>query len=626
MKKMFIGILILTLVFAAASALAAEQVVINARNFPDPVFREYVKQFDDNWDGVLSAAERDRVESMGLNAQQDLKDMTGLEHFAKLEYLSCTFNTSLKSLDVSHNPKLIHLDCSRSPIRSLDVKHNPRLTALSCQGCDLKALDVTGNPELYSLYCGGNGLTGLDLSANTKLVELDCSSGCLETLDISNNKALKKLYCNGNRLTELDTSFCPLLVDVACGNNQIPVLSFKGNPKLKLLNCDNGVLTRLDLSGNPALEELFCESNRLTELDLSHNKKLTSLCCGINHLRTLDLKQNTRLRYISCVENDLVCLDLTANKRAAFEPAECAYNVRSVAAKAGRVFFSDFPGFDPRRASNWTNCAVRDDCVIVNGEAEVTYDYRIRKDVTGTFNLKVSPVRVKLASVELKAASLTYTGEEIVPDLTVKAKADGRVITLEKDIDYTVTCANNVNRGTAKVTVSGIGGCRGSLTKKFRIAAAPIIKVTVNKASVLYTGQALRPAVTVKAKPGGKTVTLEEGKDYKAYYKNNVKAGTATVIVKGKGNYTGTLQKTFTIKPVKILKVTLDADRAAYTGEPVTPGVTVRTKTGGALKVLTEGKDYTVTYADNVEKGIASVTVKGIGNYTGTIVKYFTIE
>ena len=626
MKRAFIAVIILLLGVTVASAFAAEQVVINARNFPDPVFREYVKQFDDNWDGVLSAAERDRVESMALNSQEDLKDMTGLEHFPKLRYLTCMYDIELKNLDVSHNPKLTNLDCSRSPIKSLNLKNNPGLITLECPGCDLKTLDVTGNPELYRLNCRGNELTNLDLSANTKLVELDCSSGCLETLDIKNNPALKILYCNGNRLTQLDTSGCPLLYDVACGNNRIPFLSFSGNPKLKLLNCDNGVLTGLDLSGNPALEELFCESNLLTELDLSHNKKLTSLYCGINHLKTLDLKQNTKLHYLNCVENNLVCLDLTANKRTAFDAGECAYNTRLVTAKAGRVFFSDFPGFDPQRASNWTNCVVRDECIIVNGEAEVTYDYRIRKDVTGTFTLKVSPVRVKLASAELQSASFTFTGEEIVPALTVKAKADGRVITLEKDIDYTVTCVKNVNKGTAKITVTGINGCKGTLTKKFKITAAKLTKVSVAKASYPYTGEAIKPAVTVKAKLGRKTVTLEEGKDYKVYYKNNVKAGTATVTVKGKGNFTGTLQKTFTIKPAKILKVTVDQTTCAYTGEEIRPSVTVKAKVNGEVVVLQPDKDYTVTYADNIDPGTATVTVKGTGNYTGTFTKQFTIE
>ena len=63
-----------------------------------------------------------------------------------------------------------------------------------------------------------------------------------------------------------------------------------------------------------------------------------------------------------------------------------------------------------------------------------------------------------------------------------------------------------------------------------------------------YTGKALKPGVTVKIKVDGKTVTLVNGTDYTVTYANNVKVGTATVTVKGKGNYTGTITLTFKIK------------------------------------------------------------------------------
>ena len=59
-----------------------------------------------------------------------------------------------------------------------------------------------------------------------------------------------------------------------------------------------------------------------------------------------------------------------------------------------------------------------------------------------------------------------------------------------------------------------------------------------------YTGSAITPAVTVK---DGKT-TLKKGTDYSVSYANNTKVGTATVIITGKGSYSGTLKTNFTIK------------------------------------------------------------------------------
>ena len=44
-------------------------------------------------------------------------------------------------------------------------------------------------------------------------------------------------------------------------------------------------------------------------------------------------------------------------------------------------------------------------------------------------------------------------------------------------------------------------------------------------------------------------VVLKNGKDYTVSYKSNKNVGTATVVITGKGNYTGTVTKTFKINP-----------------------------------------------------------------------------
>lgn len=59
----------------------------------------------------------------------------------------------------------------------------------------------------------------------------------------------------------------------------------------------------------------------------------------------------------------------------------------------------------------------------------------------------------------------------------------------------------------------------------------------------------------------------------------------------------------------------------AYTGSPLTPSVSV------ALNgtTLIEGTDYTVSYSNNTNIGTATVTINGIGNYTGSVTAYFSI-
>lgn len=72
--------------------------------------------------------------------------------------------------------------------------------------------------------------------------------------------------------------------------------------------------------------------------------------------------------------------------------------------------------------------------------------------------------------------------------------------------------------------------------------------------------------------------------------------------------------------------VALEADTAAYAGEAVEPAVIVTyLEHAGQTVTLAEGIDYTVTYANNVNPGTATVTVTGTGDYAGTIEKSFTI-
>lgn len=124
-----------------------------------------------------------------------------------------------------------------------------------------------------------------------------------------------------------------------------------------------------------------------------------------------------------------------------------------------------------------------------------------------------------------------------------------------------------------------------------------------------YTGKALKPAVTVKY--GSKA--LKQDTDYTVSYKNNVKPGTATVTVTGKGDYTGSAEATFRIL-VPLSKCKLTVKDQTYTGKALKPAVTV--KYGG--KALKKGADYTVSYKANKAVGVATATVKGKGNYTGT--------
>lgn len=135
-----------------------------------------------------------------------------------------------------------------------------------------------------------------------------------------------------------------------------------------------------------------------------------------------------------------------------------------------------------------------------------------------------------------------------------------------------------------------------------------------------YTGFEIKPDISVSAS-GDK---LAENVDFGVTYANNINVGNADVTVKGKGDFRMFASKAkFTIvtKNISAVSVSPIADQP-YTGSAITPEFTV---TDG-LKVLSEGKDYNVTYTNNINEGSATVTITGKGNYSGTTTTNFQIS
>lgn len=179
--------------------------------------------------------------------------------------------------------------------------------------------------------------------------------------------------------------------------------------------------------------------------------------------------------------------------------------------------------------------------------------------VSKSFTITEAPkVNVSNCTITLGTTSYTYDGTEKKPSVTVKYSST----TLTSGTDYSITYSDNVNAGSAKVTVTGKGDYTGSATKNFTISAKSIssASVTLNQTSYTFDGSEKKPTVTVK--DGSKT--LANGTDYSASYSNNINVGTATVIVTGKGNYSGTLSKNFTINPKPVVAFNWGQDNWNY--------------------------------------------------------------
>lgn len=234
---------------------------------------------------------------------------------------------------------------------------------------------------------------------------------------------------------------------------------------------------------------------------------------------------------------------------------------------------------------------------------------------TATKQFTISPLSIEGAKVTVASGS-AYNGSEQKPKL--KVSIDNAE--LEENKDYTVSYKNNIDAGKATAVVTGAGRYGGSIETTFEIATADISKASVFIPSQSYTGSELKPDANVTL--NGKI--LKAGKDYTASYSDNTKIGTATITIKGKGNYSGTATGKFEIRKevIDISKATVnEIDDVAFTGEPIEPTLKVSYKD----KALKRGADYEISYSDNVNAGKAAYTLYGKGDYTGTLSGYFKI-
>ncbi len=181
---------------------------------------------------------------------------------------------------------------------------------------------------------------------------------------------------------------------------------------------------------------------------------------------------------------------------------------------------------------------------------------------------------------------------------------------------------------TTKATLTKNGSIKTACTICGKVKSNKVISYpktfTLSSTSYTYNGKVKTPTVTVKDSAGK---VLTKGTDYTVSYAEGRKnAGTYKVTVKMIGNYTGTKTLSFKIKPIDIstCKVKLSATSVTYNGKVRTPAVTVTNAYGTKL---TKDKHYTVTYASGRKNaGTYKVTVKMIGNYTGTKTLSFKIK
>ena len=216
-----------------------------------------------------------------------------------------------------------------------------------------------------------------------------------------------------------------------------------------------------------------------------------------------------------------------------------------------------------------------------------------------------------------------YDGLPHVNPLKVTDTKTGKE--LEENKDYTLTYVGDVvNVGTVKVKVKGIGNYTGEFTKRYQITPREYT-VTTDSAEKPYDGTALTAGGRVNNLVDGETVTLKiTGSQTEVGSSNNTYSLTWGGSAKEK-NYTHGTDSIglLTVTPKSIIpsdtngiEVTKPAD-SKYDGKVHENKPTV--KDNKTDKSLVEGTDYTLAYkGDTTNVGTVTVTITGIGNYTGS--------
>lgn len=211
------------------------------------------------------------------------------------------------------------------------------------------------------------------------------------------------------------------------------------------------------------------------------------------------------------------------------------------------------------------------------------------------------------------------------------------------DSAYTVTYKNNTHAGTASIIFEGtnapvmIGGKNirfvGKKILTFKIAPIKLIEPKIDVDPWTYNGKAAEPYTEVRM--GSKL--LVEGEDYTLSYKNNKNAGTGTVTVTGKGDYTGKITKKFTIEKLDLSGCTVrllggdEYDEYEYCQVGVSPKIDLIPYSSWNWKLFPDyltlpQKDYKITYSNYKTPGTATITIEGKGNLTGNRTVNYTIK
>ncbi len=371
------------------------------------------------------------------------------------------------------------------------------------------------------------------------------------------------------------------------------------------------------VTGKAAAKQIYTAKLTVTARDAENfaeslnNKKTAD---GYTIIRVSDTVLTMTKTFPATAEKTLTGITITS------APTKTKYTVGETFDKTGMVVTATYDDGTGAIVMDISKFTVKPAEALTMAVTKVTVSYTeggVTKTAEQTITVKAKALTD--AMVSLDKGAYAYTGSQIQPTVTVK---DGAT-TLKKDTDYTVAYGANNTVGTkvGTVTITGKGDYSGTIEKKFDITAKALTASMVRDiAAQTYTGSPIVPELTVK---DGETA-LSKDTDYTVKYQSNLNAGTATVTLTGKGNYSDSVSKTFTIKQKDVTAKCAATDIQVVVDKGTFDAPTFGDVTG----TLTYSYDGATSYDAIVKKlktlhlgdtGDIGYTYTADGNYTGII-------
>jgi hypothetical protein len=518
-----------------------------------------------------------------------------------MKQLICAY-TKVGSIVWGNMSNYTSMNVTNSLVGNIDIGQCSALGVLYCSNNNMTRLDITKNTKLKILECDGNNLTELDTRYNTMLNYLDCSNNHISKLELPNQKQLYDLYCDSNNLVALDLSNA----DVRRGNYQANRRELSadkdGYVDLSILESDGFDINKASnwsnvSEVNTAAKKIKVDFSKSTtrpkqvEVMYRYNTNNTYLAADQEFILTIT-------QYRTNIANAVIEMDKSQN----YWGLEL-YGIRRITYNGEQLI----QGGDYTVDGGGTNINTGTATITINGENDFTgsvtktfqilpaqlsrttidsigdqtytggpitpdvslklkyADYMVKDrdytlsyanntaagtatvTITGkgnyigvaTTSFKINPIDITTGRID-DIPEQSYTCSEIKPETNVVVNNT----TLINGTDYDLRFSNNINPGTATVTIIGKGNYVGEFTKNFKIDSNDIAVGKIEDISnQAYTGSEVKPDINVVVN----NTTLVNGTDYDLSYSNNVNIGTATVTATGKGKYTGSISKTYNI-------------------------------------------------------------------------------